>query len=133
MKAKCSNCKYGQRYNLPGRPYDHRWRCTRSDAKKIQCDAGYLIDPNNMPCFEPKRVAFWRLPVCIVLGIFTAITSSIIAWFIISGVVWSLFGVLLDRHTETSGKVAIALGTVAVVLGIVAGVLIANKWRKGDG
>jgi len=117
---------------VPGNPYERRWRCTRSDAAEIQFADGYLrsVDKNNMPCFEPRLVPFWRLPAAIALGIFSAAIFTVIAFGVISGVIWGI-GSLFYPSYGTYESVQVVVGTVAIILGTVGGAWCAAEWYKG--
>jgi hypothetical protein len=119
MKAKCSNCKYYERLHVPGNPYDHQWRCTKSDAVKIQVQAGWPLnmERDNMPCFEPRGPKpRWRFPAAIAVGIFLPMFSFV--------------AMLLVIGTQDFRPLPLAVPIIVGAIAIALGVSVAVFWYR---
>ncbi len=124
MKSKCSNCKHFQRFDVPGDPYGHTRRCTRPDAVTMQLDSGgNPMDKNSMPCFEPKQIPLWRLPVAIVAAVFWSVAIAV-------GIYFTL-GVTLASGGDFR-PVPILVPIIVAVISFAFGVFMAIKWYQGE-
>ena len=124
MKAKCSNCKHFERLQVAGYPFEHIRRCARHDGMKIQLDSGHnLMDKSNMPCFEARQIALWRLPAAVGAAIFWSVFISFVLYFTLA---------ITLASSADFRPVPMAVPVIIFTLATAAGISMAVMWYRGD-
>lgn len=115
MKTGCSNCKYYKYSQVPGSPYEYEWKCTKKGGKWFQrIRKPETIESTNLECFEPRHVPFWRVPVAIIVGIWSAIVLFVAIYFIGVGFQQQVSG----DFRPINLIVPIIVGIIAIVVSI---------------
>jgi len=119
MKTECSKCKYYRYSEVPGSPYEYRWKCTKQGGKWFQrIGQPETIVSTHLECFEPRHVPSWRVPVAVFVGIWVTVFLFIAIYFL--GVGFHLAN--MGDFRPVNIVVPIIVGIIAIAVGTFGGV-----------